>query len=36
MRLKISKGKKVTYPLICVFVFFVHAKERKQKIENRK
>ena len=24
------------YSLICVFVFFVHAKKRKQKIENRK
>ena len=34
MRLKTSEWKKVTYPLICVFVFFVHAK--KKKIENKK
>ena len=33
MRLKTSKGKKVTYSLICVFV---SAKKRKQNIENRK
>ena len=26
-------GKKVTYSLICVFVFYVHAKKRKQKTE---
>ena len=26
-----SKGEKVTYSLICVFVFFVCAKKRKQK-----
>ena len=24
-----TKGEKVTYPLICVFVFFAHAKKRK-------
>ena len=36
MRLKTSDWKKVTYSLICVFVFFVHAKRRKKKIENRK
>ena len=28
--------KIVTYSLICVFVFFVRAKKRKQKIENKK
>ena len=33
---KTSKGKKVTYSIICIFVFFVRAKKRKQKIENRK
>ena len=27
--LKISKGKKVTYSLICVFLLFVHAKKTK-------
>ena len=29
MCLKTSKGKKVTYFLICVFVLLVHAKKRK-------
>ena len=29
MRLKTSKGKKVTYSLICVFVLFVCAKKKR-------
>ena len=33
MRLKTSKGKKVTYLFICVFVLFVRAKKREQKKE---
>ena len=33
---KHQMGEKVTYLLICVFVFFVRAKKRKYKIENRK
>ena len=28
MRLKASEWKKVTYSLICVFMFFVHAKKK--------
>ena len=36
MLLKTSKGEKVTYSLICIFVFFVPAKEIKQKMENKK
>ena len=35
MRLKTSKGGKVTYSLICVFVYFVHAKKRKKKIKKK-
>ena len=31
---KTSKGEKVTYSLMCVFVLFVCAKERKWKMEN--
>ena len=34
MCLKTSEWKKVTYSLVSVFVFFVHAK--KKKIENNK
>ena len=36
MRLKTFKGGKVTYSLICVFVYFVHAKKRKKKIKKMK
>ena len=36
MHLKTSKGKKVTYSLTFVSVFFVRAKKRKEKIEKRK
>ena len=33
MRLKTSKGKKVTYSLMCVFVLYVRANKRKSKKE---
>ena len=34
MCLKESKGEKVTYFLVCIFVLFMHAKKReKKKIE---
>ena len=34
MRLKTSEWKKVTYSLICAFVFFCSREEKK--IQNRK
>ena len=34
IRLKTSKGKKVTYSLICIFVFF--CAHREKKTENKK
>ena len=36
MRLKTYEWKKVTYLLICVFAFFVQARKRKQKKEDKK
>ena len=36
MCLKTSKGKKVTYSLICVFVLFVRVKKENRKKNIRK
>ena len=36
MHLKTSKGEKVTYSVIGVFVLFVRVKKRKQNTENKK
>ena len=36
MRLKASEWKKVTYSLICVFMFFVHAKKKNNNNNNKK